>query len=98
MALSRSNDSKERLSDNDDVHQDTILSVQEKLSHVSSSYDSRSALTRDDVAKLSSLPQRPIANFPSESDRKRVIGCLATIISMIYNYENENIMDYAHHS
>lgn len=95
MALSRSNDSKERLSDNDDVHQDTILSVQEKLSHVSSSYDSRSALTRDDVAKLSSLPQRPIANFPSESDRKRVIGCLATIISMIYNYENENIMDYA---
>ena len=37
---------------------------------------------------LSSLPQRPVANFPSESDRKRVLGCLAAIISMMYDYEN----------
>ena len=52
-------------------------------------------LTEEEAARLSSLPQRPIANFPSESDRKRVIGCLATIISMMYQYEQTNTMDYA---
>lgn len=98
MALSRSNDRKEKLSGDEDSkndEQDAIFHAQEKLSHVSSSYAGQSALSKDDIAKLSSLPQRPIANFPSEADRKRVIGCLATIISMMYNYENEDIMDYA---
>uniref|UniRef100_A0A7S3QDT7 DUF726 domain-containing protein n=1 Tax=Chaetoceros debilis TaxID=122233 RepID=A0A7S3QDT7_9STRA len=47
-------------------------------------------MTEEEAAKLSSLPQRPIANFPSEGDRKRVIGCLATVISMMYEYENSD--------
>lgn len=98
MALSRSNDSNERLSDIEDdenEEHDAIFDAQEKLSNVSSSYAGQSALSKEDVAKLSSLPQRPISNFPSEADRKRVIGCLATIISMMYNYEDDDIMDYA---
>jgi hypothetical protein len=45
---------------------------------------------------LASLPSRPIANFPSESDRKRVIGMLATIISTMYQYEEDDcVMDYS---
>ena len=51
--------------------------------------------TDTELTLLSSLPQRPIANFPSESDRKRVIGMLATIISMTYQYEDSEIMDYS---
>jgi len=44
-------------------------------------------LSEEEVAMLSSLPQRPIANFPSEADRKRIVGCLAAIISMMYDYD-----------
>eukprot|EP00557_Chaetoceros_sp_GSL56_P006085 CAMPEP_0176492748 /NCGR_PEP_ID=MMETSP0200_2-20121128/9174_1 /TAXON_ID=947934 /ORGANISM="Chaetoceros sp., Strain GSL56" /LENGTH=1143 /DNA_ID=CAMNT_0017890351 /DNA_START=55 /DNA_END=3486 /DNA_ORIENTATION=- len=45
---------------------------------------------------LASLPSRPIANFPSESDRKRIIGMLATIISTMYQYEQDDeVMDYS---
>jgi hypothetical protein len=61
---------------------------------VSSPDANANGLAKEDAELLSSLPQRPIANFPSESDRKRVIGMLATIISMTYQYENADVMDY----
>eukprot|EP00979_Chaetoceros_neogracilis_P002059 scaffold371_cov268-Chaetoceros_neogracile.AAC.6 len=51
-------------------------------------------LSQEEAALLSSLPMRPVANFPSESDRKRVIGMLATIMSMIYQFEQHDYMDY----
>lgn len=53
-------------------------------------------MTPTEAELLASLPSRPIANFPSESDRKRVIGMLATIISTMYQYEEDDgVMDYS---
>lgn len=52
-------------------------------------------ISKEEAELLASLPQRPIANFPSEGDRKRIIGMLATIISMIYQYEDQDYLDYS---
>ena len=57
-------------------------------SHPSHRPPSLAASAVDEAVLLSSLPQRPVANFPSEGDRKRVLGCLAAIISMMYEYES----------
>lgn len=48
----------------------------------------------EDAAMLSSLPKRPIANFPDEADRKRIIGCLAAILSMMFDHEVQGFLNY----
>ncbi len=48
----------------------------------------------EDAAMLSSLPKRPIANFPDEADRKRIIGCLAAILSMMFDHELQGFLNY----
>lgn len=44
-------------------------------------------LSEKDFEHLLSLPSRIVHSFPTESDRKRIVGCLATIISTMYDYE-----------
>ncbi|KAL7536986.1 hypothetical protein ACHAXR_007520, partial [Thalassiosira sp. AJA248-18] len=39
------------------------------------------------ASPLHSLPQRPICPFPDESDRKRIVGCLAAVLASSYAYE-----------
>jgi len=63
--------------------------------HSYSSYDELHSMSRDDMDLLASLPQRPIANFPSEDDRKRIIGCLATILSMMFDHEKDGLLNYS---
>lgn len=36
---------------------------------------------------LHSLPRKPICPMPDESDRKRIVGCLAAILATSYGYE-----------
>ena len=36
---------------------------------------------------LESIPSRPVVPLPDESDRKRVLGCLASILASAYSYE-----------
>ena len=43
----------------------------------------------DEELLLQSLPQRPVANFPSEDDRKRIVGCLASILSLASAHESQ---------
>jgi len=48
-----------------------------------------SSPSRDSFAQspLHSLPRKPICPMPDESDRKRVVGCLAAILATSYGYE-----------
>ncbi|KAL7551780.1 hypothetical protein ACHAWF_014971 [Thalassiosira exigua] len=43
--------------------------------------------TKTPTSPLRSLPQRPICPFPDESDRKRIVGCLAAVLASSYAYE-----------
>ncbi len=52
------------------------------------------SMSEEDAAMLSSLPKRPIQNFPSEADRKRIIGCLAAILSMMFDHEKDGSINY----
>lgn len=52
------------------------------------------SMSDEDALILSSLPKQPISNFPNESDRKRIIGCLASILSRMYDYENYGLLNY----
>jgi hypothetical protein len=85
-------------SDNDDNEMQPNISSKKMGRRCDSMHQGnhKDFMTPTEAELLASLPSRPIANFPSESDRKRVIGMLATIISTMYQYEEDDcVMDYS---
>ncbi|KAL9184312.1 hypothetical protein ACHAXT_002398 [Thalassiosira profunda] len=80
--------------DFDDENASTIASSNGASSHspqhfisTNNSYDHSEKGQSPAKPPLLSLPQRAIRPFPDESDRKRIVGCLAAVLASSYAYE-----------